>query len=213
MTWTLANDGDRVEQDLGADVCQLFPNYEQFWALHVVPLTYRVMNHNCLFVRAKVRPYFEDMATANYGVFVHLAACHRLLNANPDRHLFAVEGVYTFYSRLYSVHEVTVGDFLPAANKIVERYSKRYIPSDCDSKGHPKRGTWRHETRLERMGEVACIRICILRSSEQTHIDIKECMDGEFQHGTDKSRALITLAHGLTKASANLRGQTKDALQ
>ena len=100
MRWTLACNGDKVEQALGGDVCRLFPNYEKFWALHVAPLTYRVMNPVCLFVRAKVSADLEDMATANYAVFVHLAACHEQLNSGPDPCLFAVEGVYPFYSRL-----------------------------------------------------------------------------------------------------------------
>jgi hypothetical protein len=84
MEWTLASNGDKVEKDLGTDVCALFPNYQKFWAVHVVPLTYRVMNQDCIFVRAKVRPDFERMATANYAVFVHLAACHQQLRSPPE---------------------------------------------------------------------------------------------------------------------------------
>jgi hypothetical protein len=44
MKWALACNGDKVEQAFGGDVCRLFPNYENFWALHVAPLTYRVMD-------------------------------------------------------------------------------------------------------------------------------------------------------------------------
>ena len=43
-------------------------------------------------------------------------------------------------------------EFLPAAGRLVQQYSKRYVPQDCDSKGDPKKGTWRHETRLEKNG-------------------------------------------------------------
>lgn len=152
MAWTLARNGDSVERALGPDVCRLFPNYEKFWILHIVPLTYRVMDPDCIFVRAKVRPDLEDMATAHYGVLTHLAACHQQLNNRPDPDLFAVEGVYTFYSRLYSVHEAAVDAFLPATNEIIERYSRRHLRADLDTKGNPKKGTWRHQTRLETNG-------------------------------------------------------------
>ena len=80
MKWTLACNGDPVERALGADVCRFFPNYEKFWALHVVPLTYRVKNRHCIFVRGKLRLHLEDMATGHYAVFVRSAACHQQLN-------------------------------------------------------------------------------------------------------------------------------------
>ena len=152
MEWTLAAYGDGVEQALGKRVCRLFPNYEKFWALHVVPLTYRVMNQKCIFVRAKVRPALERMATANYAVFVHLAACHQQLKSRPEPGLFAAEGVYTFYSRLYSVEEAVFVEFLPAVETLAQYYSKRYIPPDCDANGKVKRKLLRYATRLERNG-------------------------------------------------------------
>jgi hypothetical protein len=152
MEWKLRFRGDRVEQDFASDISLLFPNYEEFWSQHIVPLTYRVTHPECIFVRAKLRPGFEDMATANYAVFVHLAACHQQLNSGPDPDLFAVEGAYEFYSRLYSVGEAVVQGFLPAVNKLVKQYSRRYISTDYDSQGKPKRKTWRYETRLEKNG-------------------------------------------------------------
>jgi hypothetical protein len=154
MGWTLKSDGDSVERALGTDVCKHFYNYEQFWTKHVVPLTYRVMVRECIFVRAKVTKDFEDMATASYAAFVHLAACHQQLKSKPDRDLFAVEGVYAFYSRIYSVEEAVFKAFLPAVGKLVKRYSKQYIDADRDSNGLPKRGTRRYESRLEVNGRL-----------------------------------------------------------
>jgi hypothetical protein len=116
------------------------------------------------------------MATANYAAFVRLAACHQQLKSGPDPDLFAAEGVYTFYSRLYSVEEAVIHGFLPAVDALVKRYSRRYIPPDCDSnpapnsnvarwmvrllgrwrfwRGKPKRKIWRYETRLETNGRI-----------------------------------------------------------
>src|ERR1700730_2421453 len=114
--WILKDDGDLIERTYADDIGRHFRLYQELWAKHVVPLTYRVIDRKCLYVRANLDPntYLERMATGSYGTFLHLAACHDQLNSLKEPELFARQGTYDFYSRLYSAAEVVVGDFLPA---------------------------------------------------------------------------------------------------
>jgi hypothetical protein len=66
----------------------------------------------------------QKLATTNYGVFIHLAACHQQLNSDPD--LFAAEGLYTFYSHLYSVGKL-VERFLKNVPRMIRTYNKNYL--------------------------------------------------------------------------------------
>src|SRR2546430_11463362 len=124
-SWSLAQHGDRIEKKWGVKIMERFPLYETFWALHVVPLTYRVSDPSCLYVRSTVHKELTALATASYGVFVHLAACHEQLESDPD--LFAAVGIYPFYSRLYSVGEL-VKKFLGAVRPVLRRYRGTFIP-------------------------------------------------------------------------------------
>lgn len=99
------------------------PN-EAFWARHVAPLTYRPVS---TYVREAIGEDLARMATANYGVFVHLAGCHRQIQDQenePDTELFAGDGLYAFYSRLYSAREA-VSQFVDALGDVLEQYGGR----------------------------------------------------------------------------------------
>jgi hypothetical protein len=102
-----------------------FPLYETFWVLHVVPLTYRVIDPGSIYVRSAVRKELKKLATASYGVFIHLAACHQQLGSDPD--LFAAEGICTFYSHLFTVGELVKNRFSTAVHNVLCKYSKTYI--------------------------------------------------------------------------------------
>jgi hypothetical protein len=102
-SWKLPEHGDRIEKCWWPDIKAGFPHYETLWSQHVAPLTGRP---DYLYVRAAVPARLAKLATASYSVFVHLAGCHQQLDPNyrhPD--LFATEGVYVFYSRLYSAQQ------------------------------------------------------------------------------------------------------------
>jgi hypothetical protein len=151
-SWILKDDGDLIERTYADDIGRYFPLYEEVWVKHVIPLTYRVIDRRCLYVRANLDPntYLERMATGSYGTFIHLAACHDQLNSLREPELFARQGAYDFYSRLYSAAEVVVGDFLPAVNKVVEKFGGSYVKADAIVKGDPK---WkRFQTRFRRNG-------------------------------------------------------------
>jgi hypothetical protein len=104
MTSTeLGNVGDKIERDLWPEIKVRFPHYESLWRQHVAPLTGRP---EYSYVREAVPGHLTKLATASYSVFVHLAGCHQQLDPryrHPD--LFATEGVYVFYSRLFSAQQ------------------------------------------------------------------------------------------------------------
>ncbi len=67
------------------------------------------------------------MATASYAVFVHLAGCHREIQSQEsetDVELFAGDGLYAFYSRIYSVREA-VCQFVDALGDVLAQYGGR----------------------------------------------------------------------------------------
>ena len=100
--WGLDKDGDRIEKRWWQQVKVRFPHYQDLWSQHVAPLT----GADYLYVREAVPELLAKLATASYSVFVHLAGCHQQLDPvfrDPD--LFATEGVYIFYSRLYSAQQ------------------------------------------------------------------------------------------------------------
>jgi hypothetical protein len=126
LLYRLENAGDAIERKWAKAVAANFGNYEPFWIAHVVPITWRMVDTRCLYVRSSAPKPLKKLATYNYGVFLHLAGCHEELEAarqtsHDDTQLFARLGVYTFYSRLYSVSQL-VEKFLEAVKEVVDRY-------------------------------------------------------------------------------------------
>ena len=89
----------------------------------MVPITWRVVDRSCLYVRSTVHRSLKKLATCNYGVFLHLAQCHAELETarRNNEQLFARLGLYTFYSRLSSAGDM-VEKFLTAVKEVVDRY-------------------------------------------------------------------------------------------
>jgi hypothetical protein len=158
--WTLSLNGDRIEHDWEGEILKRFSNYERVWSRHVVPLTYRVVKENCIYVRSNLQGRLENLATAHYGVFVHLVGCHQQLRSSrkgdsytqEERHLFATEGAYNFYSRLYSVSELVAGSFLPAVGKLVKQYKGPFVEEDHAAKGERLARYTQHKSRLDTNG-------------------------------------------------------------
>lgn len=124
VTFTIAEHGDSTEKRWWPAIRQNFPSYEPFWSHHVAPLTYRPAS---TYVREAIGKDLARIATANYGVFVHLAGCHRQIQNQEnerDPELFAGDGLYAFYGRLYSVREA-VCQFVDALGDVLEGYGGR----------------------------------------------------------------------------------------
>ena len=117
--WTLAAHGDSLERRWGRSVLARAPLYEVFWATHVVPLTYRMADPSCIYLRSVVRKELENLATWNYAIFTHLAACHEQLEASGESLTAAT--IYNFYSRLYSAGGA-VRRFLAAVRTVLVKY-------------------------------------------------------------------------------------------
>jgi hypothetical protein len=134
MGYDLEHDGDAIERRWGELITVRFKNYEPFWIDHVVPITWRVADRHCLYVRSSVPKHLKKMATFNYGVFLHLAACHEQLETaktgtnGTGADLFARTGIYTFYSRLYSAGEL-VPTFLETVKNVVDKYKGMHLKS------------------------------------------------------------------------------------
>lgn len=95
---------------------------------------------SCILVRANFdpNPELERMATGSYGTFLHLASCHHQLRSINEPELFAREGAYQLYSRMYSAGEVVLGDFLPAVNDVLLKFGGPFKAEDPIAKGKPK---------------------------------------------------------------------------
>jgi hypothetical protein len=137
LSWTLAEHGDQPEREWAAAISSRFPNYERFWAIHVVPLTYRIVDPHNILVRPTIRKELEDLGTSHYAVFLNLVACHRLLRS--DGATFARQEVPNFYSRLYSVREMARRS-LAAVKVVLREYGGVCIPNEkrrFDAHGKP----------------------------------------------------------------------------
>jgi hypothetical protein len=138
MSFNLKKNGDAIEQRCAEDIGAHFENYEKLWVEHVVPITWRRAPGQCTYVRAAVPKALKKLATYNYGVFLHLAACHEQLrfadntSADPGQiagsyaELFARTEIYSFYSRLFSAGEL-VTMFLVAVKVVVEKYGEERL--------------------------------------------------------------------------------------
>lgn len=122
--WTLAEHGDIRERTWGPTIAANFPSYERLWAKHIVPLTYRVTDPTCVLLRQAVRKGLDELATTSYAVFVHLTSAHAHLSAGEAA--FATDGIYQFYSRLYSVRAL-VYQFLAAVGGVLKLYGGEFI--------------------------------------------------------------------------------------
>jgi hypothetical protein len=103
MQWdklTIAESGDSYERLWGHFLEDHFPEWERFWAHHVVPLTNRI-DADCeigpakLFSREdpRIADGVEALMMANYSVFYYLARSCAIVAAEP--HLF-VEDAFIF---------------------------------------------------------------------------------------------------------------------
>jgi len=120
----LDNDGDKIEKRWWPQIQARFGHYEDLWRQHVFPLTGRP---DYRYVREAVPARLAKLATASYSVFVHLAGCHQQLDPrhrHPD--LFATEGVYIFYSRLYSAQQ-SIRRFITEVADVQNEYNGAYI--------------------------------------------------------------------------------------
>ena len=132
MDYRLEDDGDTIERRWGKAVTAVFQNYEPFWIEHVVPITWRVVDRRCLYVRAGAPKALRKLATYSYGIFLHLAACHEQLEIatkdgnEANAQLFARMGIYVFYGRLYSAGEL-VPKFLEAGKEVVDKYHGTHL--------------------------------------------------------------------------------------
>lgn len=132
MDYRLEDDGDAIERRWGNAVTGVFRNYEPFWIEHVVPITWRVVDKRCLYVRAGAPKALRKLATYSYGIFLHLAACHEQLEIatktgnETSAELFARTGIYVFYGRLYSAGEL-VPTFLDSGKEVVDKYHGTHL--------------------------------------------------------------------------------------
>jgi hypothetical protein len=128
MMWTLAIDGDHVEQKWQAIILPLFPRYEEFWSEHIVPLTFRSVDRRLLYVRTGVPEEMQTLATAHYSVFLRLAcAAETLAESNVKR----LSGVYHFYVDLYAAYEDMLSRFLGATKNVLKKYGTS-VPTKKD---------------------------------------------------------------------------------
>lgn len=116
--YTLLTDGDRFEKSYeNKFLSSSFPEYEQFWQKHVIPLTNRPSNI-----------HFKDNATLSTGGFDEEDVCIAQLHYTILRHLGAVydllQNRHPYLDELTVVFSRLVGA-QDVAFELLERYSNR----------------------------------------------------------------------------------------
>src|SRR5271157_2423115 len=97
-TYSIAEHGDRREQEWWPLLEKSFPNYQVFWRRYVVPVTNRIDSSITPFgrpwyrVRPDIKPRFETLAVTHYSVFYFVARALEKLN-EPDR-LYPEDAVF-----------------------------------------------------------------------------------------------------------------------
>lgn len=123
MRWTLREHGDFDEQHFGHYLASSLPNYEEFWATFIVPLTKRPQ---AITFRPDVDPLLQRMAEAHYSVFWHLVAAHRLIKMaeKPPGKMALLFDSILFHM---SVATEMVEDFLFIWAQIESRFENRRL--------------------------------------------------------------------------------------
>jgi len=91
------SNGDSHEQHFGHYLSERFPNCERFWQVFVVPLTRRMdgypteLSSDIPGFRESLKPEVEEIASAHYTMFDHLAHAHLHLQGQLD---FFLEDMY-----------------------------------------------------------------------------------------------------------------------
>jgi hypothetical protein len=129
---SVGKDGDRIERFWWRKIRHAFPRYDEFWIRHVKPLTYRPRS---IYVRESVRSELALLATASYGVFFHLVGCYQQLRADsPDPDEFGDQGIYVFYSRLFSAGW-GVERFFKQVGHVLREYDGTVTPTNFRLRG------------------------------------------------------------------------------
>ncbi len=140
IEFTLAADGDANEQQwTTSESSKLFPCYEDFWREHVVPLTFRPLNRDNIFMRPSVPSHLRALGTSHYWVFYNFARAGEVLGA--DR-FPSVGRLYDFYAHLASVsssNNSMLASFLDAAREVLAHYGGKPRGTKKDRlAGYPK---------------------------------------------------------------------------
>jgi hypothetical protein len=101
--WTIAEHGESKEKQYWPELRKHCPTYQEFWRIHVVPLTYRVIDEQFLYLRREPPKILRELANLSYQAFFHLGKAfeiHKEL-ATPK---FG-ESLFDFYGRLCAALE------------------------------------------------------------------------------------------------------------
>ncbi|MFZ3079228.1 MAG: hypothetical protein WA109_06035 [Bellilinea sp.] len=102
--------GDYFEREYGHFLSDCFPSCEQFWRIFVVPFTKRMDGYPTsvaqgLDIRAYIDPKIEDLAGANYSMFLNLVFAHlHLENKTPS----SFEDIYTHLGSVCDLAEMVI---------------------------------------------------------------------------------------------------------
>jgi hypothetical protein len=102
--------GDRFEREYGHFLLGCFPNCEQFWRTLVVPFTKRMDGYPTSVAqnpneRASIDPRIEDLASANYSLFLNLVFAHLHLEAKTPS---SFEDIYTHLGSVCDLAEMVI---------------------------------------------------------------------------------------------------------
>ena len=160
MYWTLNEHGDKVEKRGQGRILPAFPLYEEFWRGHVVPLTYRVVDQNCLWVRCDLREELQRLASTHYSVFFHLAAAAEILEGEAE--FTRIISFYRFYVDLHAAWEIVRGKFHDTSVLVLEKYGETRKYGKQRRRGDRERKERKHEEdriceRLKLFGDEALV--------------------------------------------------------
>lgn len=100
MIWTLTEHGEEKEREWWPEFQDYIPAYGEFWCLHVLPLTFRIIDHRLKYLRHKPPEVLRMMASLSYQTFFHFAKAFEI-QRGLNFPKFG-ESLFDFYGRLYS---------------------------------------------------------------------------------------------------------------
>jgi len=135
----LKEDGDKYEREWEEYILPNFPNYEVYWSEYVVPLTYRSLKKEVIYLRRSVPELLKKPANFNYELFLHLIGS-RLAREDMGGELNPFN-LFNFFAHIHSATQDKCYEFLRATEKVIHNYTGK-IYKDQEMRftnlGYPK---------------------------------------------------------------------------
>lgn len=122
--FALKIDGDWREKHWAQQLNKRVPSYEEFWKIHIIPLTGRLVNPTKKLIRPGLSNELYGLADGSYAAMFHLTQLLSVSKADGGTLKPSSVVMYSFFSHVRSLLDSLVG-FAAAVDMLLERYQGR----------------------------------------------------------------------------------------